>query len=85
MERKEGTQKRKPVACPKCGKAMVCMNKVAPMYDERIKGFYVWYICPCRKKEKGCGYSVLLEVSPKTKNPIRTLNAFQAEKRLKHR
>jgi hypothetical protein len=42
------------------------MNKFESIYN-LIRGFFVWYICPRRKGETGCGHSVLLEVSPKTK------------------
>jgi hypothetical protein len=42
------------------------MNKFESIYN-LIRGVFVWYICPRRKGETGCGHSVLLEVSPKTK------------------
>jgi hypothetical protein len=59
-------EKRKPIICPNCHGEMVCMNKFESIYNI-IRGFYAWYACPRRKGEGGCGHSVLLEVSPKTK------------------
>jgi hypothetical protein len=62
-------EKRKPIVCPNCHREMLCMNKFESIYN-LIRGFYVWYVCPRRKKESGCGHSVLLEISPKTKRPL---------------
>ena len=59
-------ERRRHAICPNCRQEMVCMNKFESIYN-LIRGFYVWYICPRRKGETGCGHSVLLEVSPKTK------------------
>jgi hypothetical protein len=42
------------------------MNRFESVYN-LIRGFFVWYICPRREGEAGCGHSVLLEVHPKTK------------------
>ena len=59
-------ERRKVAICPNCRHEMVCMNKFESIYN-LIRGFFVWYICPRREGETGCGHSVLLEVSPKTK------------------
>ena len=59
-------KRRKTIICPNCKHEMVCMNWFESIYN-LIKGFYAWYICPRRKGEGGCGHSILLEVSPKTK------------------
>ena len=59
-------ERRKVAICPNCRHEMVCMNKIESIYN-LIRGFFVWYICPRREGETGCGHSVLLEVSPKTK------------------
>ena len=45
---------------------MECMNKFESIYA-LLKGVYVWYICPRRKGEGGCGHSALFEISPGTK------------------
>ena len=59
-------EKRKLIICPNCRHEMVCMNKFESIYN-LIRGLFVWYVCPRREDETGCGHSVLLEVSPKTK------------------
>ena len=61
-------ERRKPVKCPYCEVEMVCANRFESIYRQ-IKGFYVWYVCPRRRDEKGCGHSLLLGISPKSKSP----------------
>ncbi len=58
--------KRRPVLCPNCHREMVCMNRFESIY-KLIRGFYVWYICPRRNGEDGCGHITLFEFSPQTK------------------
>ena len=72
-------ERRKHIVCPNCHQEMVCMNRFESIYN-LIRGFYVWYICPRRKGEKGCGHSALLEVSPKTKNSKRVVTSVNSEK-----
>ena len=72
-------ERRKPIICPHCHREMVCMNKFESIYN-LIRGFYVWYVCPRRKKESGCGHSVLLEISPKTKRPQRMVTSVKFKK-----
>ncbi len=71
-EKREGVAKskerRKSVICPYCRHEMVCMNRFESIYN-LIRGFYIWYICPRRKGEDGCGHSMLLEISSKAKCP----------------
>ncbi len=74
---KKSKNKRKPIICPNCRHEMVCMNRFESIY-KLIRGFYVWYICPRRKGEVGCGHSVLMGVSPKTKRPRRIVNAVKS-------
>jgi len=59
-------ERRKPVICPHCHHEMICMNRFESIYN-LIRGFYVWYVCPRRKGEGGCGHSVMVEISPKNK------------------
>jgi len=59
-------EKRKPIVCPNCGCRTVCMHRVESIYN-LIRGFYIWYVCPRRKEEEGCGHSALVKISPKTK------------------
>ncbi|MBN2097012.1 MAG: hypothetical protein JW714_00885 [Candidatus Omnitrophica bacterium] len=73
-------ERRKPIICPNCGHVMVCMNKFESVYNEQDRSFYIWYICPSRYEEGGCGYSLLLEYSAKKKELLRTVAAFQLEK-----
>jgi hypothetical protein len=72
-------ERRKPIICPHCHREMVCMNKFESIYN-LIRGFYVWYVCPRRKKESGCGHSVLYEISTKTKRPRRIVGAVKFKK-----
>ncbi len=77
--RKKIEERRKPIICPNCGHKMVCMNSFESIYQQS-RGFYAWYVCPRRKREGGCDYSLLLEVSPKSKRPRRTVIAFQLKR-----
>jgi hypothetical protein len=72
-------EKRKPITCPNCHHEMACMNKFESIY-KLLRGFYVWYICPRRKGESGCGHSALLEISPKTKRPQRMVTSVKFKK-----
>ena len=72
-------ERRRPIVCPNCRHEMVCMNRFESIY-KLIRGFYVWYICPRRKGEGGCGHSVLMEISPRTKLPHRVVSAVRFKK-----
>ncbi len=74
MKRKK--ERRRPIICPYCGRTMVCMDRFESV-AKRIKGLYVWYICPRRKGEQGCGHSVLWEISPKSKRPARVVTSVR--------
>lgn len=65
-------ERRNPIICPYCNKEMVCMKQVEPI-SNLTKGSYIWYVCPRRtqSREDGCGYTSLVQVSPKTKQPSR--------------
>ena len=63
-------ERRQPILCPNCKKEMVCMNKFDSIY-KLTRGVYIWYVCPRRNGEHGCGHSTMFEVSPKTKRPKR--------------
>jgi len=76
---KESREKRKPVICPYCHHEMVCMNRFESIYN-LIRGFHVWYVCPRRKGERGCGHSVLFGISPKTKRPHRIVSEIKLKK-----
>ncbi|GBE05836.1 hypothetical protein BMS3Abin10_01472 [bacterium BMS3Abin10] len=76
MKTKRRQERRRPVICPYCATEMKCMNRFESVY-QRIDGFYVWYVCPRRRGENGCGHSVLLEISPKTKSPGRTVSEIK--------
>ncbi len=78
MARKK--ERRKPIICPNCHHEMVCMNRFESIY-KLIRGFYVWYVCPRRKGEKGCGHTVLFAVSPKTKRVRRIISAKRITKK----
>jgi len=73
-------EKRKPIICPNCGCKMLCMNRFQSVYN-LIRGFYVWYICPRRKGEHGCGHSILLKIAAKTKRPQKIIKAVKSKKR----
>lgn len=53
-------EKRKPIVCPYCGTQMVCMNKFTAVV-KTLKGIFVWYVCPRRSGEKGCGHTMPIE------------------------
>ena len=55
---KRPQEKRRPVLCPKCSMQMICMN----LYDRAEKTTFVWYVCPRRDGEHGCGYSEPVKV-----------------------
>lgn len=74
MKKKTGKERRQPVVCPHCGKEMVSMKGAQSITDR----FYVWYICPRREGEKGCGYACLVQVSAKTKEPKKTVLVVKA-------
>ena len=76
VKRKE---RRKPIICPNCHREMVCMNRFESIC-KLLKGFYVWYICPRREEEGGCGHAILLEISPKTKRPRRVVSLIEFRK-----
>ena len=76
---KKRKEKRKPIICPYCQEEMVSMNRFESAY-KLIRGFYVWYICPRRKGEEGCGHSVLLQISPKTNRPRRIVSSVEFKK-----
>lgn len=73
-------EKRKHIICPNCHHKMACMNRFESIY-KLIRGFYVWYICPRRKGENGCGHSILLSISPKSKRPRGIINVVKFKKR----
>ncbi len=72
-------RRRRPIRCANCGREMVSMNRFESIYN-LIRGFYVWYICPRRKGENGCGHATLLEISPKTKRPWRIVSSVKFKK-----
>ena len=76
---KRGKERRKPIVCPNCNHEMVCMNRFESVY-KLIRGLYVWYVCPRRKGESGCGHTALLEVSPKTKRPRKIVSSVKFKK-----
>ena len=51
-------EKRKPIRCPKCQTEMVCMR----MYNIEGDAISIWYICPRRKHEEGCGYKMNIRI-----------------------
>jgi hypothetical protein len=55
---KQPKEQRRPVLCPKCQTQMVCMN----LFDRMENTTFVWYVCPRRTGEKGCGYSEAVKV-----------------------
>lgn len=65
--KKKARNKRKPIVCSNCGQEMVCMSRFAFIHSGNTKIPCVWYICPRRKGESGCGQSVLFRISKKTK------------------
>jgi hypothetical protein len=73
-------EKRTPIVCPNCGCKMVCMNRIESIYN-LIRGFYIWYVCPRREKEDGCGHSALVEMSPKRKRFLRIVTPAKVKKR----
>jgi len=79
MARRE--EKRKPITCPNCHRQMLCMNRFESIY-KLIRGFYVWYVCPRRKGEKGCGHTVLFEISPKTRRMRRMTCPVDSAKKI---
>ncbi|MFC1631129.1 hypothetical protein ACFL1I_08660 [Candidatus Omnitrophota bacterium] len=76
--KKSAREKRRPILCPSCGHEIVCMHKFEKFY-EKNEGFYVWYVCPRRAGETGCGCTILYEVSAKSKHPKKTLAILQPE------
>ncbi len=76
---KKRRERRKLIACPYCQNDMVSMNLFESIY-KLIKGLYVWYVCPHRKGETGCGHTVLLEISPKSKSPHRIVTEVKFKK-----
>lgn len=74
---KKRKERRKPIICPNCHHEMVSMNRFESIY-KLIRGFYVWYICPRREGEGGCGHSVLLEISPRTKRTRRIVKVVKS-------
>ena len=73
-------EKRKLIICPNCGCRMVCMNRIESIY-KLIRGIYIWYVCPRRKEEEGCGHSVLVEMSPKTKRFLKIVTPTKVKKK----
>ncbi|MBN3037801.1 MAG: hypothetical protein JW869_00105 [Candidatus Omnitrophica bacterium] len=71
---KKGKERRRPVKCPHCRREMVSMKQVQAIAER----FYVWYICPRREGEGGCGYACLVQVSRKTKQPKKTVLVVRA-------
>lgn len=76
---KKRRERRKSIICPYCGQGMVCMSRFESIFRQ-VKGFYVWYICPRRKEENGCGHSVLLGISTKTKSPQKVVSVVKSKK-----
>jgi len=72
-------ERRKLIVCPYCHTQMACMNRFESI-SELSRGFYAWYICPRRKGEKGCGYTSLVQVFPKTLLPDRTVFSVKFKK-----
>lgn len=56
-------ERRHPIVCPYCGIQMVCMNKFTAAF-KTLQGIFLWYICPRRKGEQGCGHTMPIEVKP---------------------
>lgn len=56
-------ERRHPTVCPYCGTQMVCMNKFTAAF-KTLAGIFVWYICPRRKGEIGCGHTMPIEIKP---------------------
>lgn len=74
-----GKERRRPIRCPYCHTEMVCMNRFESI-SELSKGFYAWYVCPQRKREKGCGYTTLVQVFPNTKRLGRSVFSLRFKK-----
>lgn len=47
--------RRKSISCPYCRVKMVCMNRAFIVSDSKF--FTIWYVCPRRKNEDGCGHA----------------------------
>ena len=77
--KKKRKERRKTMICSNCGQEMVCMNKFDAI-SQLIRGLYVWYVCPRRKEERGCGHCALLEVSPATESHPRIVNSVKFNK-----
>jgi hypothetical protein len=63
MTTEEFKERRHPISCPYCGTQMVCMNKFTAAF-KTLAGIFVWYICPRRKGEVGCGHTMPIEIQP---------------------
>ena len=79
MEKRKERRRPATVKCPYCKHEMMCMNKFESIY-QLVRGFYVWYVCPSRKGEDGCGHSILFEISPYTKQPQRIVSSVKFRK-----
>jgi hypothetical protein len=68
-----GRERRRPIICDSCGRAMVFADEVLRSIDGR--NMYLRYVCPHRAGEPGCGKTKVVMFGKDPKARLRkTLN-----------